>query len=326
MAETALVLSNNLSHNVPAGIATAKTRLSDLATLYLATEVAGQSQATLEAKHRDLQRFLAFYQQLYGHDRPEEWFVSVTKAFLKHLLGQRFAQASLVRIYATVRHFARWLHRKFPDLFPLGCPTDGVKPPAEPKADWKGLTRLEALRLLNAAQTLRVRPGPGTDQGLRNHALFAALLGSGLRVSEVLNLDRDQYAGKNFTHVQVKGGLVRDLVPVHREARQVLGEWLEARQDSAPPLFITRTGRRLSRREAYGIIRRVAAQANAHLAAEERIDVSPHVLRHTFLRKLAEEKGVHYAREASGHQSDRYIWRYVKPDQQTLAEAIDDLE
>jgi hypothetical protein len=47
---------------------------------------------------------------------------------------------------------------------------------------------------------------------------------------------------------------------------------------------------------------------------------------HTFLRKLAETKGVHYAREASGHQSDRYIWRYVKPDQQTLAEAVDALE
>jgi len=44
------------------------------------------------------------------------------------------------------------------------------------------------------------------------------------------------------------------------------------------------------------------------------------------LRKLAETKGVHYAREASGHQSDRYIWRYVKPDQQTLADAIDELE
>ena len=50
------------------------------------------------------------------------------------------------------------------------------------------------------------------------------------------------------------------------------------------------------------------------------------MLRHTFLRKLAEKKGVHYAREASGHQSDRYIWRYVKPDQQTLADAIDELE
>jgi hypothetical protein len=71
-------------------------------------------------------------------------------------------------------------------------------------------------------------------------------------------------------------------------------------KDDSPALFMTRTGRKLSRREAYGIVCRVAAQANAHLPEEEKIDVSPHVLRHTFLRKLAEKKGVHYAREASG--------------------------
>ena len=86
------------------------------------------------------------------------------------------------------------------------------------------------------------------------------------------------------------------------------------------------TGRRLSRREAATIIQRVAAQANGLLSEEEKIDVSPHVLRHTFLRKLAEAKSVHYAREASGPQGDRYSWRYVKPDQQTLAEVIDELE
>jgi site-specific recombinase XerD len=219
MAETALVVQSNLSHNVPAAIEAAKNRLTDLATLYLATEVAGQSQAMLDAKRRDLTRFLAFYYQLYGHDHPEEWFVSVTKAFLKKLRGARLAQASLVRIYATVRHFARWLDRKFPSLFPLGCPTDGVKPPAEPTADWKGLTRTEELRLLNAAQTLRVRPGPGTKQGLRNHALLALLLGSGLRISEVLQLDRDQYTSKGFARVQVKGGQLRDFIPVEHGAR-----------------------------------------------------------------------------------------------------------
>src|SRR4029450_9327519 len=87
-----------------------------------------------------------------------------------------------------------------------------------------------------------------------------------------------------------------------------------------------RAGRKLSRRESYGIVLRVAAQANGHLPEDEKIDVSPHVLRHTFLRKLAEEKGVHCAREASGQQSHRSIWRYVKPDQQTLADAIDELE
>jgi integrase len=124
-----------------------------------------------------------------------------------------------VRTYASVRHFARWIHNHV-QAFPLGCPTDGIKPPKDPEPEWKGLSRADELRLLNAAQTLRVRPGRAT----------------------------------------------------------------------------------------------------------EHIKVSPHVLRHTFLRKLAEEKGIQYAKEASGHRGDRYIWRYVKPDRQSLADAIDAME
>ncbi len=320
------ILPKNPSHNVVGRLEQATQSLAALATMYLMTEAAGRSQATLDAKRRDLQRFLAFYQALYQHDRPDAWFVSVTKAFLKALSREQLAQASLARIYATVRHFARWLHAKFPTLFPLGCPTEGVKPPTEPTPAWKGLTRLDEIRLTAAAQTLRAWPGHGTNQGLRNHALLAVLLGSGLRVSEALGLDREQYTGKGFVRVQVKGGMVRDVVPLHRESRTVLDAWLEAREDQAPPLFITRTGRRMSRREAATSIGRIAAQANGRVSDEEHIEVSPHVLRHTFLRKLAEAKGVHYAREASGHQSDRYIWRYIKPDQQTLAEAVDDLD
>ena len=141
-----------------------------------------------------------------------------------------------------------------------------------------------------------------------------------------MGLERAQYTGKGFARVQVKGGGVRDFVPLHRESRKVLDDWLEARKEKATAIFTTRTGRRMSRREAAASIGRIAAQVNGRVSEDEKIDVSPHVLRHTFLRKLAEKKGVHYAREASGHQSDRYIWRYVKPDQQTLADAIDELE
>ena len=126
---------------------------------------------------------------------------------------------------------------------------------AEPAADWKGVTRLAELRLLNAVQTLRVRRGTGTDQGLRNHALLAALLGSGLRVSEVLNLERDQYTGKGFTRVLAKGGVdPRSLCRcIGRRARP----WTNGSRhgkDNSPALFLTRTGRKLSRREATAMI------------------------------------------------------------------------
>ena len=81
-----------------------------------------------------------------------------------------------------------------------------------------------------------------------------------------------------------------------------------------------------NRREAYQILKRMEQQANTHLPEKEKIHVSPHVLRHTTLRKLANKKGVHYAKKLSGHQTDRYIWRYVQPDEQDLADALDEVE
>jgi integrase/recombinase XerD len=263
----------------------------------------------------------------------------VTEAFLKALARgqvprpskrgepkpQRLFQATIARTYATVRHFARWIH-KYVAAFPLGCPTDGVKTPEEEEPKWKGLSRLEQIRLLNAAQTLRVRTGRGTDQGLRDQALIATLLGTGLRVSELLGVDLAQYNGRGFVNVLRKGGHVQRFIPIQKQHREVLDAWPEERSQAPGPLFLTRSGKRLDRTQAFVILKRVAQQANAHLPPAQRLEVSPHVLRHTLLRKVANEKGVHYAMELSGHRSDRYVWRYVRPDAQSLAEAIDELE
>ncbi len=75
--------------------------------------------------------------------------------------------------------------------------------------------------------------------------------------------------------MQIKGGVIRDFVALHRDARKVLDEWFQTRQDASPVLFLTRTGWRLSRREAHGIVLRVAAQANAHLPEDEKIHIPP---------------------------------------------------
>jgi integrase/recombinase XerD len=336
----ALIPANNLQHKVVAVSERApQTRLMALAEQYFRTPVAGQADGTVDAKQRDLACFLTFYTQLYGHDDRREWFKSVTEAFLKELARghvprpskrgeatpQRLSQSTIARTYATVRHFARWIH-KHVAAFPLGCPTDGVKAPEEEAPKWKGLSRTNQLRPLSAAQTLRARTGRGTNQGLRDHALIATLLGTGLRVSELLAIDVAQYHERGFVHVLRKGGHVQRFIPIQKQHRDVLDAWLEQRGDVPGPLFPTRSGKRLDRTQAFLILKRVAQQANAHLPPDQHLDVSPHMLRHTLLRKVANEKGVHYAMELSGHRSDRYIWRYVRPDAQSLAEALDDLE
>ncbi len=112
MAKQALIPRKNLPHNVPALLKRARSSLKELARLYFLTEVAGQARATIEAKKRDLGLFFAFYHKLYGHDHPQEWYASVTREFLKQLRRGRPAQATVVRTYASVRHFSRWIHQQ----------------------------------------------------------------------------------------------------------------------------------------------------------------------------------------------------------------------
>lgn len=306
-------------------LAAAAASLAELAGVYFVTQVAGQAANTIAAKKRDLQKFLSFYGELYGHDHPDEWYLSVTREFLKKLAKEKLDESSRRRVYSSVRHFARWIHTRVKP-FALGCPTDGIKGPAEPDAEWKGLSRADEVRLLAAAQSLCLKPGRGTNQNLRNLAVIAALLGSGLRVSELLSLSVNQYDGKGFVKVLQKGNHVRKFVPLRKDAREVLDKWVASIDGAEGPLFPTRTGKPMSRVDFYDVLQRVAALASARLPKDQKIHVTPHVLRHTFLRKLAESKGVQYAKEASGHRSDKYIWRYVKPDEQTLAQAIDDLD
>lgn len=318
--------TRNLEHNVPALRERAKRSLESLIRLYGITQVAGQAEGTIEAKARDLRRFLSFYRDLYGHDDPAEWYPATTREFVKQLQRNRLlAPASIHRVYSTVRHFARWAH-KGPFPFPHGPPTEGVKAPEEPEGEFKGLSRKDQVRLLNAAHTLASKPSRGTRQGVRDLAIVHCLLASALRVSELAGLDVDQYDGRVFTDVLQKGGTRRVRVPLNGSARDGLDAWLRTRGSAPGPLFTTRTGSRISRHQVYEVLKRMEAQANAHLCMSERFAVTPHVLRHTRLRRAAEEKGIQYARKLSGHKSDKYIWRYIQPAQDDFEQAMEGLD
>jgi hypothetical protein len=70
MTKQGLIPANNQQHKVSTLLAQGRHSLHALARAYFVTEVAGQAQATIDAKRRDLGRFFTFYAKLYGHDRP----------------------------------------------------------------------------------------------------------------------------------------------------------------------------------------------------------------------------------------------------------------
>ncbi len=105
MGKQALVLRDNLQHDVPAGLKDATGSLRALARVYFVTEVAGQAPGTIDAKRRDLSRFLAFYTNLYNHDRPGEWYASVTREFVREMAYEKVAGDVPDMAY---RYDARW--------------------------------------------------------------------------------------------------------------------------------------------------------------------------------------------------------------------------
>ncbi|MDR3297790.1 MAG: tyrosine-type recombinase/integrase [Candidatus Nomurabacteria bacterium] len=130
-----------------------------------------------------------------------------------------------------------------------------------------------------------------TETGLRDHAIFELLFSSGLRVSELINLNRD-HINLERREFMVRGKGQKDRpVFISKSAAEAVSDYLDARQDSLPALFLnnsrnlgesTNSGnyRRLSPRSIQRIIEKYARAAGVTK------HVSPHTLRHSFATDL----------------------------------------
>ncbi len=294
-------------------------------TLYVELEAGANSENTLKAKRADLQAFLDYFSLAAGTDHPDQWTRSVTAGFLRHLEKKEKRRPTTInRMLATLRHAARWIHGHRPFL--AGEPTERIADIAEDEPEWKGLSSLEVTRLKGAAEQLVKLKAKKNQQPQKGHAVLLVLLGTGLRVSELVSCDLSQYQGKHLVSVKRKGRKVTRSVFLPKDAREALDQYIDKERGQGDgPLFTTRNGNRLRREDVQDILNGIAAQANSNLPKDQEIHLTPHVLRHTMLRRVAEEHGIQYAMELSGHTSSRYIWRYVKPAREKMEEAVEGL-
>lgn len=126
--------------------------------------------------------------------------------------------------------------------------------------------------------------------------------------------------------VRHKSKRISKKLPLPQEAREFLENYL-ARREAQPdePLFTNRYGKRLKELDVYRICQRVLRQAIAFLPEEEKFQFTPHKLRHTFLKKVTDKHGVHFAHEISGNVSVKEIFRYAKPSQAEIQDTIEQL-
>lgn len=157
----------------------------------------------------------------------------------------------------------------------------------------------------------------------RNRAIIEMLYGSGLRVSELVNLKlSDLYRKEGFMLITGKGNKQR-LVPISPIADQWLDYWLEDRNkldikaEYGDIVFLNRYGRQLTRAMIFTIIKTLAKQADIHKT------ISPHTLRHSFATHLLQNGAdLRIIQNLLGHEDITTTEIYTHIEIQDLREAI----
>ena len=162
-----------------------------------------------------------------------------------------------------------------------------------------------------------------TSAGKRDHALIALMLATGLRRSEVIAINIDDYDARTgaLTIQSGKGNKQRS-VHLNTKSRQVVRQWLMARGIKPGSLFnpITKTGtimnKALSSQTVYDIIKQRSEQA--------KIDpVRPHDLRRTFVTQLLDAGvDINTTRQLVGHTDIQTTARYDCRDQKAQKRAV----
>ena len=194
------------------------------------------------------------------------------------------------------------------------------------------LTARERGRLVRA-----LRGETSSPMDLRNVAVVSLMVRAGLRLSEVIGLklsdiEIKERSGWVTIRAEVAKGRKERKVPLSREARYALTEFLDVRQDRWPRssvLFPSRRGKPLNPRVVQRMVSRAAVKAG--------IDrhVTPHMLRHTFateyLRKAKDVNGegalvaLATLQRLLGHSNIATTSRYLHPTGTELQNMIEEM-
>ena len=217
-----------------------------------------------------------------------------------------------------------------------GLPTRGIKELATDEPECQKLDRRDVYRLFKAADRLILTETRRNQRPRRNRAILALLYYTGMRVSELVALRREQYDGRYLVNVKRKGKARSKSVYVAAECRKLLDEYLDkeraldAPHSASGALLVPNvtagdTGRPLTRRTVGLILDHIAEEASKHDGTGG-IAIHPHRLRHTFGAEYRERTGSDTETAAAlGHTSLDYVGRYVRKSREERESVLDGL-
>ena len=174
-------------------------------------------------------------------------------------------------------------------------------------------------------EALLAAPDSATWIGRRNRAILLLALQTGLRVSELINLDCSDVVLGTGAHICCEGkGRKQRSTPLRRDTIKTIEAWLRERAgDDDEPVFPTIRGDRLSRDAVEHIVRKYTLAASKACASLNGKRVSPHILRHSTAMDLL-KNGVDRTVIALwlGHESVETTQIYMHADMRLKEKAL----
>ncbi len=272
----------------------------------------GRSPLTIREYRHYLSRFLSWLRENTKTTEPDDITSELIRRYRLYLAHLRNPDGALLKRITqsyhiiALRAFLRYVlvQRNISTLSP-----DKIELPKESPRSVAFLTSEQLERLLNSPQI-------SDEAGLRDRAIMETLFSTGLRVSELVRLNRDQInLDRKEFGVRGKGDKLR-VVFLSDTATHWLERYLQTRQDSFKPLFIRYSGRvdttkdgekmRLTARSVQEIVNKYAKRCGLP------IEVTPHTLRHSFATDLLMGGAdIRSVQEMLGHESIRTTQVYT---------------
>lgn len=239
----------------------------------------GLAKNTLLSYERDLRNYIHYLQNVETlHSLNDVQRVHIIH-FLNFLKEQGKSMKTLARHIASVRAFHQFLLRaKAADQ----DPSIHIETPKSERSLPKVISLTEVEKLLDS-------PNEQTHFGLRDKAMLEILYATGIRVSELIQIDLDHvHLTMGFVRVIGKSNKER-VIPIGRTAGEAIKRYLQDgrlnfvdSKHKEDALFLNHQGRRLTRQGFWKILKKLASEAGIQQ------ELTPHTLRHSFATHLLE--------------------------------------
>ena len=277
---------------------------------YLAfvSQVKNLSENTSKSYERDLKKLDSFLKDL-NISNYSQINVETCSAWIGSLYSQNNNPRSIQRHLSSAKGFFRFLKKN--NLID-SSPFDLVTSPKSSANLPEVLSPEDVEQLLNFKPTNMIE--------IRDMAIVELMYSSGLRVSETVNININDFEeNKSFLRVLGKGAKTR-LVPMGRFAINAIDDWLKERdkiQSNTDALFLNTKGTRLTVRSIQLRLKKMAVKQGLP-------PIHPHMLRHSFATHMLESSGdLRTIQELLGHSSLSTTQIYTKLDYQHLAKIYD---